>query len=800
MRSAFSFKSLKFFRGTILKPFILLFFCLALSAAAENLTQTVRGAVYDATTQQPLPGANIIILDSNPMLGASSDVLGEFRIDKVPVGRITVQAMFIGYKPAFANNLLVHSGKEASVRLELEQDVIEMEEISVTAAPKYEAINQMAVASARMFTIEETDKYAGSRGDVARMASNFAGVSFANDSRNDIIIRGNSPAGLLWRLEGVDIPNPNHFAMEGTTGGPVGMLNNNTLNNSDFITGAFPSEYGNAMSGVFDLQLRKGNSDEYEFLGQTGFNGFELGAEGPLHLSDGSSFLANYRYSTLDVMDKIGMDFGAGGIPRYQDFSGKVVVPIKNGRIDGFVLWGDSEIAILDSNDPEQDFYSKQGQDLYNGSTAAASGFAYTRFHNKNASSKLTLSGTYQKGGTDIYRLEEDERLHELDDNYIDYKASVDYLFAKRFNSKISSESGFSIDRLGFDLDGRVYDFDDNEFMHYFQNSRSLADGPTFSQLYSSWRYRPSNELTLKTGVNASYFDLNMETAIDPRLGVSYDLSNRQTLSLAYGMHSKIQSLVAHYFINASPNQNAQETNFDLGFTKAQHIVAGYDFIMRTDLRLKIEAYYQYLYNVPVRSESSSYSILNTGADFAIDLDENMVNDGTGKNYGLEFTLEKFYTRGLYYLATLSLFDSKYAGSDGIERNTRFNTSFVANALVGKEFRLDDRKVIFFDVKTAWSGGQRYTPIDLERSQRVGSLKYDESLAFSVQHPNYFKIDAKIGFRLSGVRTTQEWMFYVENLTSHKNVLRQKFDAVTGQAEPVYQLGIFPMMQYRIYF
>jgi len=780
--------------------FLFVMVVLTLSGFAKELVQTVRGVVYDAATQQPLPGANIFVLDSDPILGASSDALGQFRISNVPVGRISVKAMFIGYKSAFAHKVLVHSGKETAIRLELEQDVIEMEEISVTATPKYEPINQMAVASARMFTIEETDKYAGSRGDVARMASNLAGVSFANDSRNDIVIRGNSPAGLLWRLEGVDIPNPNHFAMEGTTGGPVGMLNNNTLNNSDFITGAYPSEYGNALSGVFDLQLRNGNSDEYEFLGQLGFNGFEFGAEGPLHVSNGSSFLANFRYSTLDVMDKLGVDFGAGGVPKYQDFSGKITVPLSKGRIDWFALWGDSEIAILDSNDPEKNFYSQQGQDLYNGSTVAASGLTFTRFHNKNTSSRFIFSATDQLGGTDIYRLEEDTRQHELDDNYREYKVSLDYLFSRRFSPHLSSESGISIDRMAFDLDGRYYDFDEEEFFNYFQNFKTLQEGPNFTQVYTSWRYRPTGKISIKAGVNISHFQLNNETSVDPRLGLSYTLSEQQTIALAFGKHSRVQSLVAHYFIDPSPGNSLHETNLDLKFTKAHHIVLGYDFVPKTDMRMKIEAYYQDLYDVPVRSVPSSFCILNTGADFSIDMYENMVNDGIGKNYGLEFTLEKFYTKGLYYLGTLSLFDSKYKGSDDIERDTRFNTNFVANFLLGKEFRFSDRHALFFDLKTSWSGGQRYTPIDIDASREEGDVVYIEKEAFSKQHPNYFKADAKIGYRLSGGGKMHEWMVYVENLTGHKNVLQQKYDNVSETVEPVYQLGIFPMMQYRIYF
>lgn len=780
---------------------IFLIFCwITTLFASDHLTQTVRGTVYDETTGQPLAGANVIIQDSDPLLGASTDMQGEFRIQNVPVGRATVKAMYMGYHPEIVRNVLVYSGKETTLRIELEQQVLEMEEITVSALQKFESINEMAVTSARMFTIEETEKYAGSRGDVARMASNYAGVSFSNDSRNDIVIRGNSPAGLLWRLEGVDIPNPNHFAMEGTTGGPVGMLNNNTLSNSDFITGAFPAEYGNALSGVFDLRMRNGNNDEFEYIGQVGFNGFELGAEGPINKEQGSSFLANYRYSTLDAMDKMGIDFGTVGVPRYQDFSGKMVFPLENGRIDAFALWGTSEIAILDSEDSDKDLYSQDGQDLYNGSTVGVSGVGYTLFHNPNTSSRISVSGTYQKTETDIYKLEEEFRQRELDDNYIEYKASLDYVLAHRFNNQVSTENGLSLDQMGFDLDGRVYDFEDQTFYQYFNNERALLKGPLYSQLYSSWKFKKSDELIYTAGLNVAHFSLNSNVAIDPRLGVSYAFNPSQSVSIAYGRHSRLQWLSTYYFTDVPAGTAVDKTNTDLDYTKANHIVLGFDHLFSENLRLKLEAYAQALYDVPVRHLSSSYSILNTGAEFNIDLYENLVNEGTGRNVGVELTLERFYTQGLYYLITASFFDSKYKGSDGIERPTVFDTDFVCNLLVGKEFAFGAQNTLFFDTKIAWAGGRPYTPIDLEASRAAKEIRWDDTRAFSQQHPNYFKLDFKVGYRRSAGSITQEWMIYIENLSDHKNVLTMSYDSVSGEIETIYQLGVFPMMQYRIYF
>ncbi len=785
-----------------MKKIIFAFFIFATVTftAEKDMEQTIRGAVTDKTTGSPLPSANIVIVGTDPLLGASTDTQGHFRIENVPPGRITVKAMYMGYYPAILRDILVIPGKQVVLDIELEQQVLEMEEISVKGDPGFMPINDMATASARQFTVEETERYAGSRGDVARMASNYAGVSFANDARNDIIIRGNSPSFLLWRLEGVEVPNPNHFAFEGTTGGPVGMLNNNTLSNSDFITGAFPAEYGNALSGVFDLQMRSGNNENFEFLGQTGFNGFELGAEGPINKNSGSSFLANYRYSTLDVMDKLGMDFGTSGIPKYQDFSTKFALPMKNGRVEALGLWGTSEIAILDSEWDDKDFYSQQGTDLYNGSSLTVGGVTYTHFHDSKASSAFRLSGFRQKSWTDIYTIDSTVTRHFIDDDYIENRLSVDYVYNRKLNRKVSSQSGMTIDRMWFDLDGEIYNEEEKRFYQYFNNQRTIGNGTNFMRLYSQWKIKFTDAFTFNSGLHGSYFTLNQTPAIEPRLGVSYSLDPTKRFSLSYGLHSRLQPLSTYYYIDTVVGSHPDETNLDLGFTRAHHVVAGYDHRLSEHMRLKAEVYYQSLFNVPVAPFPSSYSILNTGSEFGIDLEENMVNEGTGKNYGVELTLERFLSHGFYYLLTASLFDSKYKGSDGIERSTQFDNDFVTNVLVGKEFQFNEKNAFFVDAKLAWAGGKRYTPIDLEASRQAGERKLINSKAYSRQHPDYFKLDIKIGYRRSSQNMTQEWQFYVENVTDRDNVLTRQFDENNGTVKTVYQLGIFPMMQYRIYF
>ena len=768
---------------------------------APSMVQTIRGKVFDASSKITLPGASVILLDSNPLVGTTTDSEGNFILRNIPVGRQGIQVSFIGYNPVTLNNLIVNSAQEVILEIGLTENVIQSKEVVITAeARKDEALNRMATVSARSFTVEETEKFAGSRGDVARMAMNYAGVAAANDQRNDIIIRGNSPSGLLWRLEDIDIPNPNHFAEGGTTGGPVGMLNNNLLQNSDFFTGAFPAEYGNAMSGVFDLKMRNGNSNRHEQLFQVGFNGFEAGAEGPFNKKHKSSYLLNYRYSTLQLMSNI-IDMGTAGIPKYQDLSFKLNFPVKNGRISVFGIGGLSEIAMLDSKKNEQDLYSDEGQDLYNRSKMAATGISLVKFLNDRSYFKVSLSGLIQDGGTVIDTLDTDNRPHSfIDHNFSEFRTSLSAYLNTKFNSRLSSKTGFIVDRLGYDLFTKRYYASDSGFRNLIDNRKSLTDGCDLIRAYYQSTYKFSEKLNINPGLHFIYLDLNGTYSVEPRMGVSWQLDPRQKLSAGYGLHSNIQSLSTYFLGSYTPGMSLAETNKDLGFTKSHQWVLAYDANISSVARVKAELYYQYLFNVPVEKPHSSYSILNTGAGWGVGAQDSLSNAGTGRNYGLELTIERFFSKNYYYLATVSLFQSKYKGSDGIERNSAFNSNYVINCLVGKEFTFGSRSAFTIDIKASMAGGKYYTPIDLNASRLVGETKYLENDAFSSKYDPFLKADIKFGYRLNGKKVSQEWQFYVENFTNHKNILLQSYSKSKDEITTTYQLGAFPMMLYRIHF
>lgn len=774
-------------------------------AENESPTQVIRGRVIDKQTRVSLPGATVVLVGSDPLIATATDEDGEFRLTGSPLGRQSLLVSYIGYHNGFVSNLVVHSAREAVLLIELEEKVEMTGEVLVVGNSRKDiALNQMATVGARTFTVEEAGRYAGTREDVARMAMYFAGVSGANDSRNDIVIRGNTPGGILWRLEDVDIPNPNHFAASGTTGGPVGMLNNNTLRNSDFFTGAFPAEYTNVFSGVFDLKMREGNNETYEFLGQVGFNGFELGAEGPFSKRKKASFLANYRYSTLEVFDMLGINFGTSGIPKYQDLNIKVNFPLKKGKISAFALAGKSNISMLDSEENTTDLYTGEGMDLVNGSSLVASGVSYSLSHNEKTYSKFVFSYINQNGFTEMDEFDPGQapEPYYRENNY-EERIGFKYIINTKFNRKLLNRSGLTVDRYGFQLNTKIWDEEISRWESMLNNEKSVFSGTNLMRAYSQFVYKFSDAFEIKPGLSFMYFGLNDHYSLEPRFGASLKTGSHTRLHAGYGKHSRIQTLATYFLETVQDDGSFILENRDLDFTRAHHVALGFDALLADHLRMKAEAYYQYLYNVPVENEPSHYSIINAGADWGLNTRYGMENEGESWNYGVELTLEKFFQRHYYFLLTSSLFESKYTGSDGVVRNTAFNGNFVLNALAGKEIVLKENSILVFDGRVTWAGGKRYIPIDVEASENSSgpfSTEYFYDRAYSGQFPNYFKADVKIGFRKDGKKVSQLWEFYIENITNHKNPLNQSYSREKEQIETVYQLGFFPLFNYRIYF
>jgi hypothetical protein len=774
-------------------------------AASNDFTQSIRGIVTDAVTGYPLIGANVILLNSNPLQGTITNENGHFELLAIPIGRQNLEVSYVGYYNKIIPNILLTSGKEVVLQIRLEEKAIEMEEVVIKAGRrKDQAINEMATVSARTFSVEETERFAGSLGDPARMVANYAGVMTQNDSRNDIIIRGNSPIGVLWRMEGVEIPNPNHFGALGTTGGPVSMVNNNLLANSDFLTGAFPAEYGNATAGAFDLNLRSGNNRKTEFTGQIGFNGFEAGVEGPfLSMQNGqkASYLANFRYSTLEVMDKLGFNFGTGeAIPQYKDLTFLVDLPgTRLGRFKVFGLWGDSFIKLgREVSDSSDNIYSNRGLATDFGSGLAVLGMSHTYYFNEKTRIKSTLSYQQTYSTTVLDSVQQDiPDVPFLRSRQQEDKWSFSTQFRQKINARNNYGFGLVLDNFNIDYIDSLNHPDYGEFITRADVSGQMA----MARVYGQFQHRIGEDWTTYAGLHLQYFGLNDEIALEPRLGARYKLNNRNTFNLGFGLHSQIQPKVI-YFAQTwdSISRTYHRTNEDMAYTRSAHFVLGYDHLFNHDFRIRMETYYQHLYNVPVKESFPEFSMVNAGDFFGLPMEDSLENKGTGQNYGIELTVEKFLSKGYYFLFTASLFDSKYRGADGKIRNTAFNGNYVFNLLGGYERKLGKNLRLTLDLKTVWAGGRRYVPIDLEASIRAGEEVRDWSRAYEDRHNDYFRTDFRVGVRLNGKRASQEWAIDLQNLTGFQSIFMQGYDIHKEEIYTVYQQGFIPMFLYRIHF
>jgi len=755
----------------------------------------ISGTVIDKDSQLPLAGANVQVINNSETLGVETNAKGAFRIEGITVGRHTIHVSYIGYSSAVLPNIDIVSGKELQLNIALEELVYMHEDVVIRAnVRKDRPQNEMALISARTFSMEETERFAGSFGDPARMATTFAGVMQGGDQLNEIIIRGNSPAGLLYKIDGFTIPNPTHFSSAGTSGGAISMLNSNTLSNSDFYTGAFPAEFGNALSGVFDLKLRRGNNRKREYLFQVGFNGFELGLEGPFSSKSNITYLLNYRYSTLEIFDWIGMPLPVSAVPYFQDITAHIHVPMgKFGSTSIFAIGGKNHITFERTKRDSINELSRFG------SGTGVLGANHSIFLKNSVKITAGVALTHRNDFTTDTSVSNTGRIvnwygHNSWERRLQAQLSVRY----KIDNRNTLQAGLSHSSGWISLKDSTFYVPFNQFFYTNRISGNFALTQSFSQL----RHRFNDDLSAVVGLHHQYISISQSHALEPRLGISYDISANHTLSAGLGQHSQIQPRHI-YFVETLVDTllgTYKQTNKNLGFTKSIHYVIGHQYVFRNLLRIKTEAYYQQLSSIPIEQNPSYFSLINYG-NFGLDegnSTDSLVNKGKGYNYGVELTVERFLSKGYYMLFTASLFDSKYAGSDGIWRNTLFNSNFVFNYVGGYEIKVSQNHRLSFDIKAVWAGGLRKLPIDLNASIQRNRTVYDYSNAFASRHGDYFRIDTKASYKLNFSKVTHIIAVELINATNRRNHFIQIYNSETQQIEESTQLGLTPLVMYSL--
>lgn len=785
-----------YYRTLALLPVLLL----AILAGAQQKESTlpvqqVRGTVSEGILGASIEGATVFLSDLNRTV--KTDAKGNFRFTDVPVGVHRILVSFVGYKEGALENINVISGKETVLSISLQPDVKASDAVVVKAnSRRNKPLNEMSAVSARAFTVEETQKYAAAVNDPSRMAMSFPGVVAAEDGNNTIIIRGNSPTGLLWRMEGVDIPNPNHFSSTGSSGGGISILSSQLLANSDFVTGAFASEYGNALSGVFDLKLRRGNNEKKEYTLQAGLLGLNAAAEGPLMPFYGGSYLVNYRYSTLQLLNRIGVPIEIGAT-NFQDLSYNFYLPTR--KLGTFTWFGFGGLSNQKDKGRFDSTKWESRSDRYRSkfiSNTGATGITHNILLGGKTSLRSALAFSYNRIVDNYEYIEDDYTLH---DEYIDNYKTRKWTLSSTLNRKLSARStlrgGVILSFIGFDYFEKSKE-NENAPIREVINSK---DATQTVQAFGQWQYRPVERLTLSAGLHYLELLYNHTYSLEPRASAKYQLNRSNSLAFGFGQHSQVQPYGV-YFAEVKDGSGAiRYPNRDLDLTRARHYVLSYQHAFSRNLSLKAEAYYQQLFNVPVSAyDTSSFSLLNIQSEYVTDP---LVNQGKGRNYGLELSLERYLDRAFYYTLTTTLYQSKYTAHDGVERNTRFNGNYIATLVTGKEFLSANRLRTFgINIRTLYSGGLRTTPVNLSRSLQEGHAVYYEDRAFSHKNPDYFRTDLRLSLKWNRKRLTSTLSLDLQNVTNRLNVYGQYFDSEKGEIVTSYQNGLIPILNYKVEF
>jgi hypothetical protein len=779
--------------------FLIISFCFsAYFSQAQSNHQTIRGTVLDKFSRFPLTGA-VIQLDSSDVY-AVSDSLGSFYMPNVAPGRYNLKCLFMGYGDLQIPNVIVTSGKEVVLDFEMTEVYNPIGEVVIQSSNKSGTLNNLASVSARTFSMEEVNRFAGGRSDVARLVANLAGVSTPDDSRNDIVIRGNSPVGVLWRIDGMSVTNPNHFASVGTTGGAVSALNTNLLKNSDFFTSAFPAEYGNATSGVFDIGFRNGNNKTRETTFQVGVvTGIEATTEGPFSKKSSASYLIGYRYSLAGMAQNLGVNIGTSATPTYQDLSFKI-----NGgttKMGKFSLFGILAKSSINIGGGSQNTLYGNGNKVDFGSEIGIVGMNHFKQINKKSFVSSVIGLNYSSNdqtGYDFDFQTNQSFIKEVN-NVVKRSLNFSSAYHLKVNSKVFLKVGIQEEQIGLNLFYKAKNRIDESYTQIwdYESSTQLA------QAFAHVKLNPTEKIAINAGVHTQMFFLNNSKSVEPRLGMVFNISKNSTLNFGYGLHAQMQPINVYFLQSTDVAGNVTYSNKDLNFTKSHHFVVGYNIQPLQNWRVKAEAYYQAIFNVPVNTYSSSYSMLNTGSTFKADLQDSLVNKGIGENYGVELTIEKFFSKGFYAMCTSSIYKSLYVGSDGVQRNTAFNGRYVFNCLAGKEWAVgtNDHNKFSVDCKFTNAGGRAFTSIDLDASNLL-NREVLSSEAYDSYYSNYYRLDFKMGFTINSNsrKLSQSISLDLQNVTNHKNVFSQSYDNRTQSISTTNQLGFFPNVVYKVQF
>lgn len=764
----------------MLRLFLLNFLCISF-AFSQTPTSTIRGTVTDKDTGLPLVSATISV----PAVGqgAVSDNEGRFRFDELPFGRYSISVSYVGYETIVLNEILLEAGKEQVLPIKLAPSGILLQSAEV------QGDRAQAVNSVQAITPEQTLRYAATYMDPARVAASFPGVAVANDQANGLVIRGNSPNSMQWRLEGVEIVNPNHLSNAGNandrptqTSGGVNILSTQLLATSHLYTGAFPAQFGNALSGVMDMNFRNGNNEKQEYTVQASLIGLDLSAEGPFSKKSKASYLVNYRYSFTGLLANMGVQLG-GEDNRFQDLSFKVHLPTKkSGEFSFFGMGGISSNVFTAERDTTAWKIQKDQYDIDYRNKMGAAGVTHRISLGNQTTIYTALVGSGLVTERESYlltRRDVSQRSFQDRDEAAKSLWSFTSNLTKRFGSKSRLKAGFFINRK--------YDY-----LYSVSTTTNLLDKSMSGyilQPYASFQQQLFKKFSSEVGLNYVYYAFTKSHSVEPRASIKWQASPNRSLSFSYGLHSQAQTSAVYFskekteFMTSIPIKR-------LGPTKAHHFVLGYQENVRNNGVIKLEAYLQDFFQVPIGilwsdgiGEELTFSALNS-IENVVNL--GLANKGTGRNYGLELSYQRFLAKNYYLMVSGSLYNSTYTAMDGERRNTRYNGRHTFSFTGGKEFNTGNNGTWGINTKVLWLGGFWES-----------TNQFDP---FKERLNDYFRPDLRIYWKKSRAKYNRTWALDIQNVTNTKNEAYTYYDRIKRKNTVQYQLGTIPVLSYRVEF
>ena len=776
------------------------------------VAQTIKGSVTDAITGEALIGAAVKVAELKDA-GGITNIDGEFSITITQPGRYTIETSYMGYEPSVLKEVLVAGAKDVVLDITLRESSTDMNEVVIKPRVNKEStVNPTALVGGMMLSMEEASRYAGGYNDPARLVTAFAGVAGQGDG-NGISVHGNAPQFMQYRLEGVEIFSPNHFADLYSAGfGMVSALNSNVITNSDFFVSTFNSSYNNALSGVFDVRMRAGNNSKFENGVQVGSVGIEWTSEGPISKKNNSSFIFNYRYGFSTIARKLKLIDTYGSQYDFQDLSFKLNFPTKKaGTFSAFALgfidksW-DVELDIEDIHS----IYDASDQEgsLYNALLGAS--------HKIHFDNKWTWRTTaaynmqHNKVDMEYWGLNFDANHKPIGFEGKDYPFS--YLKQNEDRAVFNTELSKQINprwllQLGGEYSHRFFDLNFRTAENVYEPVSptpyyATKDNTGLASIFWSNLWKPTDNLSFNIGLSGSYFLLSKDFSIEPRASMKWEPGKRHSISLGYGLHSMIEKLDAYFFRNADGTM----ANKDLGLSKAHHLLTTYMYKFTDNLNLRFNAYYQYGFDTPVGINGSTFCTVNRLFNY---IEEPLVNEGNTRNYGADITLEHYMSRGFYGQVNGSLFKSEYRGLDKKWRNQLYDRGYMVKVLGGKEWMIGKRKQDVFNVSVKYTlqGGLRHTPIDVDAMKAnvaAGIINdqpiYKEDEAMTLQFDPTSILDLTVSYKINRKNVGHTIAFEGVNILQHETPYAVHYDLGTGQLR-VDKSGIsLPNIYYRIDF